>query len=288
MKVNAFIFTSTPGFRVSWNQMNMSKTTVSKQRMEDVMTGVDAFAKQAALSSLTSRQLSQACGVAEGVIFRLFHGLDQILEQWIETRGSHLLTLINGIPANRDGFLNMLRSLFEAPELLGLLFDQVKGGPSLLMHLDELRLQVEKSMGKQLENLAPPDKKDSNQLYLDHLLVSLRRSWDPRTSAREERQQRLLDYLPWEVNKMETSEILPDTELLKRLAINESGFIFDPVNGRSFTVNQPGLAMLNLMVQENSIPDIIEKLVSEWQVEPGQAERDLLEFSAEMRKAFRA
>jgi len=265
----------------------MNKTTVSKQRMEDVMTGVDMFAKQAALSSLTSRQLSQSCGVAEGVIFRLFHGLDQILEQWIETRGSRLLTLINGIPANRDGFLNMLRSLFESPELLGLLFDQVKGGPSLLTHLDELRIQVEKSISAQLKKLAPSDKKDNNQLYLDHLLVSLRRSWNPRMSAREERQQRLLDYLPWEVNKMETSEILPDIELLKRLAINESGFVFDPVNGRSFTVNQPGLAMLNLMVQKNSVPEIIKKIVAGWDVDANQAERDLMEFSAEMRKAFR-
>ena len=265
----------------------MSKTTVSKQRMEDVMSGVDMFAKQAALSSLTSRQLSKACGVAEGVMFRLFHGLDQILEQWAETRGSRLLTLINGIPANRDGFLNMLRSLFEAPELLGLLFDQVKGGPSLLLHIDELRLQIEKSMKLQLEKLAPPDKKDNNQLYLDHLLVSLRRSWDPRMSEREERQQRLLKYLPWEINKMETSEILPDIELLQRLAINESGFVFDPVNGRSFTVNQAGLAMLNLMVKNNSTSEIIEKIVAEWDVDASQAERDLLEFSAEMRKAFR-
>ncbi|EGV51531.1 hypothetical protein Rifp1Sym_bf00040 [endosymbiont of Riftia pachyptila (vent Ph05)] len=89
-----------------------------------------------------------------------------------------------------------------------------------------------------------------------------------------------------EMHGMKPSETLPNPVLLQRLAINESGFIFDPVSGRSFTVNESGLALLHLMMQEMSVTGIIEELADEWDLEPRQAERDLLDFSAELRKAF--
>jgi AcrR family transcriptional regulator len=263
----------------------MKKTSVSKQRIEDVLSGLDRLAAQASLSQLTSRRLSEMAGVAEGVMFRLFNGMDGILEQWIESRGGRLLTLITGAPANRAGFLRMLRSLLEVPELLGLLFDELKGSPAILARLDALRLRVEEQLSRQLQCLAAPGGGGS-LLFADHLWVSLRRSWDPRMPDREERRERLLNFLPGEMNGVKPSEILPNPALLQRLAINESGFVFDPVSGRSFTVNESGHALLHLMMREMSVSEIIEQLAEKWDVEPRQEERDLLEFAAELRKAF--
>ncbi len=85
---------------------------------------------------------------------------------------------------------------------------------------------------------------------------------------------------------MTSSDILPEPSLLQRLAINDSGFVFDPVSGRSFTVNQSGYSLLQLMMEESNVSDIVEKLDEEWDIDPVQAERDLMEFAAELRKAF--
>jgi hypothetical protein len=86
---------------------------------------------------------------------------------------------------------------------------------------------------------------------------------------------------------MNASKILPEPELLQRLAINESGFVFDPVSGRSFTVNQSGFALIHLMRRDENIDSLIEQLTNDWNIDAKQAERDLLEFAAELRKAFK-
>jgi len=86
---------------------------------------------------------------------------------------------------------------------------------------------------------------------------------------------------------MESTEILPEPEILQRLAINESGFVFDPVSGHSFTVNESAVALLKLMSHDRNIPSIIEKLRASWDVDSKHAERDLLEFVAELRKALK-
>jgi fructose-1,6-bisphosphatase/inositol monophosphatase family enzyme len=85
---------------------------------------------------------------------------------------------------------------------------------------------------------------------------------------------------------MNASETLPESTLLQRLAINDSGFVFDPVTGQSFTANESGAALLHLTMHNKSVPDIINQLTDQWNISPQQAERDLLEFSAELRKVL--
>ena len=87
---------------------------------------------------------------------------------------------------------------------------------------------------------------------------------------------------------MPQTGLLPPPDLLRRLAVNESGFLFDPVSGRSFTVNESGLALLRLMRQGLPLPEIVTRVTGEWAVEPRQVERDLLEFAAALRKALPA
>ena len=42
----------------------------------------------------------------------------------------------------------------------------------------------------------------------------------------------------------DSSAILPSAHALRRLAISESGFVFDPFSGHHFTVNETGREIL--------------------------------------------
>ncbi len=71
---------------------------------------------------------------------------------------------------------------------------------------------------------------------------------------------------------------------LKRLAINDSGFVFDPMSGQSFTVNPCGLELLKLMQKQADVTLINHQILREFEVSPEILERDFLEFSEQLRR----
>jgi len=77
---------------------------------------------------------------------------------------------------------------------------------------------------------------------------------------------------------------LPSLQALKRLAISETGFIFDPSTGHSFSVNETGLIILQDLQQHKSLDEILESLLTEYQIGQAQLERDLIEFVGLLRK----
>lgn len=79
----------------------------------------------------------------------------------------------------------------------------------------------------------------------------------------------------------------PELALLSRLALSESGFVFDPVTGNSFTVNTTGLSILRLMQKTEEWQQVIEALLDEFEVEHHVAERDVIEFATSLRSAFK-
>jgi PqqD family protein of HPr-rel-A system len=70
---------------------------------------------------------------------------------------------------------------------------------------------------------------------------------------------------------------------LKRLAINEEGFIFDPETGNSFVVNQTGLFILKKLREGLSEEEIIKQLTEEYEVDEDTARRDLYDFLEQLR-----
>ena len=72
---------------------------------------------------------------------------------------------------------------------------------------------------------------------------------------------------------------LPETAVLQRLAISETGFVFDPVNGDSFTLNGTGLVLLRLFQRKNDLAQVVADVVVEFDVSEREAERDILEFA---------
>ncbi len=70
---------------------------------------------------------------------------------------------------------------------------------------------------------------------------------------------------------------LPEVAILQRLAISETGFVFDPVNGDSFTLNSSGLMLLRLFQRLNDIKAVVADVVSGFDVSERDAERDILD-----------
>lgn len=68
------------------------------------------------------------------------------------------------------------------------------------------------------------------------------------------------------------------TARLSDLALSESGFVFDPYSGGTFTVNRTGMVLLHSLRDGLTRPAIIERLRSEFQVEGADLESDVGEF----------
>ncbi|PIU29275.1 MAG: HPr-rel-A system PqqD family protein [Candidatus Hydromicrobium americanum] len=64
----------------------------------------------------------------------------------------------------------------------------------------------------------------------------------------------------------------------KRLAISETGFVFDPQTGYSYLVNNTGVEILNCLKKELSEKEIIEHITKNYDVEEDQVERDYESF----------
>lgn len=77
--------------------------------------------------------------------------------------------------------------------------------------------------------------------------------------------------------------LLPDAKTLERLAVSESGFVFDPLSGHSFTVNETGLAILRMLQRGSRVDELRRRLASEYDVEHSTLDRDLLEFLGSLR-----
>jgi hypothetical protein len=65
---------------------------------------------------------------------------------------------------------------------------------------------------------------------------------------------------------------------LKDLAISESGFIFDPMSGATFTVNPSGVAIIHALREGLPRADILARLRRDFTVEIADLESDLGEF----------
>ena len=81
---------------------------------------------------------------------------------------------------------------------------------------------------------------------------------------------------------------LPPVDVLQRLAISESGFIFDPASGHSFSVNSTGLEILRILQKDADFDKLSEWLKNTYQVDERQLERDIIEFFGLLRSQTEA
>jgi hypothetical protein len=77
---------------------------------------------------------------------------------------------------------------------------------------------------------------------------------------------------------------IPTAETLRRLAVSESGFVFDPVSGHNFTVNDTGLVILRRLQHDQDFSRLLQELQQEFDADPSEIERDIIEFVGMLRE----
>ena len=73
--------------------------------------------------------------------------------------------------------------------------------------------------------------------------------------------------------------------LKKNIATSESGFIFNPATGDSFSANPMAAEIMNLLKQGLPINEIKAHVINRYEVEPGQLEKDFDDFILQLRDA---
>jgi len=67
-------------------------------------------------------------------------------------------------------------------------------------------------------------------------------------------------------------------EKLARLAISDEGFVFDPATGDSYLMNRTGTLILRGLQYGKDEKEVAEALVTDFEVEPETAARDVADF----------
>ena len=67
-------------------------------------------------------------------------------------------------------------------------------------------------------------------------------------------------------------------KIRNNIAISDSGLVFDPVNGESFSVNPIGVEIINLFREGKSVDEINRIILSKYNTDKDTFEKDFQEF----------
>lgn len=67
-------------------------------------------------------------------------------------------------------------------------------------------------------------------------------------------------------------------DIKKDVAVSDTGFVFHPTTGESFSVNPLGMEIINLMKGGKSFNEITSHIAENYNVEESMAEKDLHDF----------
>lgn len=70
---------------------------------------------------------------------------------------------------------------------------------------------------------------------------------------------------------------------LSRLAVNDEGFVFNPMTGDSFQVNETGLAILKALREGKNESAIAALIAEEYEVGVEEAGRDVADFLGQLK-----
>jgi hypothetical protein len=70
---------------------------------------------------------------------------------------------------------------------------------------------------------------------------------------------------------------------LQTLAISESGFIFDPNTGHTFTVNETGLEIIRHLKDNKGLEEIVAAIASDYEAGSEMIYKDVVQFLGQLR-----
>jgi hypothetical protein len=71
-------------------------------------------------------------------------------------------------------------------------------------------------------------------------------------------------------------------KIKKDIAISDSGFVFNPLSGESFSVNPIGIELFNLIKQEKTYEEIRDLMLEKYDTDEATFEKDYQDFLAIM------
>jgi PqqD family protein of HPr-rel-A system len=76
-----------------------------------------------------------------------------------------------------------------------------------------------------------------------------------------------------------------DFSRLRQLAINDSGFVFDPLSGHTFTLNDTGLAVVRALTHGASLDQIAAELGEAFELDGAEdVARDVEDFMSRLKE----
>lgn len=67
-------------------------------------------------------------------------------------------------------------------------------------------------------------------------------------------------------------------KLKRNIAISESGFLFDPSSGESYSINPIGMEILELLSQGQSREQITQSITNQYEIDPTDFEKYYFDF----------
>ena len=85
------------------------------------------------------------------------------------------------------------------------------------------------------------------------------------------------------VSRQPTPSQLPEDNPLRDLALSDSGFIFDPHSGLSFSANETATFLIKALRHGNDPNAIVDQVTAHYHVDPQQAKQALDQISDQLR-----
>lgn len=73
-------------------------------------------------------------------------------------------------------------------------------------------------------------------------------------------------------------------KLKRNIAVSESGFLFDPTTGESYSLNEQGTEILNLMKEKKSDAEITSIMTEIYDITADEFEKYYIDFSGMLRQ----
>ena len=73
-------------------------------------------------------------------------------------------------------------------------------------------------------------------------------------------------------------------KLKRKIAVSESGFLFDPTSGESYSLNEQGQEILNLMKERKSDAEIIAHMTEIYDISQNEFEKYYIDFLGMLRQ----
>ncbi len=73
-------------------------------------------------------------------------------------------------------------------------------------------------------------------------------------------------------------------QIRKNIAVSETGFVFDPTSGESYSINKEGQAIMAMLKDEKSLEEISSEMCTEYAIDPASFEKYFYDFIGMLRQ----